>query len=153
MHTESASIALLVKPGFTFFDNSTGDGHLYFVASYQTSGADGRPQVMVMNFTDIKHDPDRSCVIHPGEHQWVKKTTGIAWPRARVMGVSVIVSCLESGDFESTYKPLSKDILNRVMAGARITKHLTPRNKNFLRAQALIPYNDDPLPFDDQPFK
>ncbi len=63
------------------------------------------------------------------------------------------MSRLVTGQYVAHHEPLNHRLMNRIMLGANKTKELTLRHKNFLRSQRLIPYLNDTLPFNAEPFK
>ena len=153
MNTGSSSASHQFLPGFTFFIED--DKHLQFVLSYETYGGESSDaELIIANFTDAKHDYENTCLIKVGEHEWInKKPTSIKWEHAWFIKVKDMQSRLQSGQYVVKHPPVSTRLMNRIIAGARKTKLLEKPFVRVLRDQFLIPYDNDPVAFDPEPFK
>ena len=131
------------------------DKHLQFVLSYETYGGESSDaELIIANFTDAKHDYENTCLIKVGEHEWInKKPTSIKWEHAWFIKVKDMQSRLQSGQYVVKHPPVSTRLMNRIIAGARKTKLLEKPFVRVLRDQFLIPYDNDPVAFDPEPFK
>ena len=154
MNTGTSSASLDIRPGFTFFlDPHGNDGHLQFVLSYETFGDKSTDaELIIVNFTDAKHDYENTCLIKIGEHEWIKKPTSIKWEHAWFIKATDLRKRL-SGEYAVKHPHISNRLMNRIVQGARKTKLLKPKFLSVLRSQYLIPYTNDPIPFDPEPFK
>jgi hypothetical protein len=82
--------------------------HLWVVCSEPDQ--DG--YAVVFNLTTRRVNSDTNCVIHPGEHPFVKRESVVAYERGQLMNIQAWVKAQKFG--AKTYPPVSDDLLLRI---------------------------------------
>lgn len=118
-----------IRPGFAFHYET--DDHLFFVASDFA-----QPDVLILSFTTVRKFSDRSCVIQPGEHPFVKVETCVAYNFAELQPSGAILEGIARGTIVP-YAPLTPELMNRIWDGASVTRHLPLKCRDLLNRQGL----------------
>ena len=109
-------------------------GHLWVVIS----DPEGYPQddVVIVNLTTDQAWKDRSCVLHPGEHPYIKHQTLVYYREtARVPPERMAV--LESGHLRMDAK-IAPRVLARIRMGAAASIFTPTGCVDVLRTQGLV---------------
>jgi hypothetical protein len=126
--------------GTTFFISP--DPHLWVIISDPVQNED---EIVHVNFTSINgtwgssNDPqnDRSCVIQPGEHEFVTHPTFVYYYGVQIVSLSFLQCRYESGRLRF-HKPVTRTLLNRIRQGAAVSDHFLPRAYDILQDQRLV---------------
>lgn len=88
--------------------------HLYAVITNPCDGS----QSLLVSFSSIKpgrfHDP--SCLVQPGEHEFIIKPTYVEYRMARIMRCDHIAKCVDGWTF-TPKGPISDALLERIHNG------------------------------------
>ncbi len=106
--------------------------HLWVVCSAPTP--DG--ECVIFNITTRRRDSDANCVIHPGEHVFVKQESVIAYERGRLIDLRMWSNAQKLG--AKAYPPVSRDLLFRIQQGA-LKSDLTPQKLQKIVMGSLVP--------------
>jgi len=110
-----------IKPGVVFWPIGL-EGqkiHPWIILSHPVDGC-----VLLANLTDVIHDPDEECVLQVGDHPCISKTSYVyfaskaEWPSKKMGHV------LAEGKLVTHYEDLSPEILAKVIAAARTSRHM-----------------------------
>ena len=119
-----------MEAGSTFkFGRST---HLWVVVS---DPALDRKHVVIANMTS--DGLDQSCVLEPGDHDFIRHRTFIRYDMARVTSDADLEQLAASGGI-MPHDPVSPDVLQRIREGAAITNRIPFGCKEVLINQSLI---------------
>lgn len=99
--------------GETFLNLVGPREHLWVVSTLQ----DVEGRVVIFNFTTCKPGPqcDHSCIVHPGEHPFVKHETVVFYAGGQVLPVEVARTHRDSFDLR---QPVNQGLLRRIQKGA-----------------------------------
>lgn len=75
---------------------------------------------------------DGTCIVRPGEHQFVREDSYVSYRQARVDPADVIHERVNSSTF-IPHQPASPELLLRLLAGLRTSPHTKP----FIKALGL----------------
>ena len=93
-----------------------------------------------MNVTSQRIDKDQSCVISPGEHDFIAHESVVLYAGARIVPESAILSAQTAGLLRF-HKRVGPSLLERIRAGAARTSYLPLAAKRILQAQKIIPWD------------
>lgn len=79
-----------LPPGFAFFRED--DKHLHFIAS----NAD-EPEVLVLSLTTQYRFTDSACVIQPGEHPFVTRSTSVSYRYGTIVTTQSVAEAANKG--------------------------------------------------------
>ncbi len=133
----------MLTPGDTFVndDRAGGPSHLWIVITRPTK----EREVVIVNVTSWRSLADPTCVLQPGDHQFVRRKSYIEYRRAKRVSVDEIRVLLNSGGCVE-YDTASPSLLERILDGAAERKDYIPHKcRDILRDQGLIPDNQDNL--------
>lgn len=117
--------------GDAFLLNAAGS-HLYFLLNDPIDG-----EAVMANFTTVSESiVDTPCVIHPGEHPFIKQESTISLDYCRIVDVPHLQRAELDGKVKRQ-KPVPKAILERVIDGL-LKSEQTPRDvKEFILDNGL----------------
>lgn len=109
--------------------------HVFVVISHPQSNYH---EVVLVNFTSYDESrKDSSCVLGPGDHSWIRKTTCISYRDARVASESQLDSLVTTGQLVPL-DPASDSLLGKILSGAERTDELPGKCRRVLEQQGLI---------------
>jgi hypothetical protein len=111
------------------------DDHLWIVASDPQVDAD---HVLIVNMTTLNSRKEQACLIEAGEHPWVRHRTCINYEDSKIVSLDKLRTLKNCG-LIAPQEPLAPRLLQRVRAGAAVSKRIPLDNKNVLVEQGLIP--------------
>lgn len=120
--------------GDTFLIPNLGDDHLWMIISDPTADA---TRVVVVCFLSWSPTLDQACVLHGGEHPFVKHETCVHYPWARIVPTAQLDEMRKRGDLISK-APLSAELLAQIR-GCAENGRLPTESYDFLRRQGLVP--------------
>ena len=125
----------MTKIGDTFlFVNPDVDSHLHIIISDPTQDSS---QLVTVNFTSWKYNKDQSCILNVGYHPYIKVRTCVDYRRDKLISLTDYERFMNAG-FISPHKPVSEDLLRRILNGAEVSPHLPLGNHKILVDQGLI---------------
>ncbi len=92
---------------FTVFDGKT--RHLWIALS---NPSDDPEHAVIVNFTTHTIDEESHCVVHKGEHPFIKHKTAIRYRDARVVALDQLEKLLNT-DLADQHSPLSDELLGQ----------------------------------------
>jgi hypothetical protein len=107
-----------------------GGNHFWVVISAPLNGL-----VLAINITDASHSPDSPCKIAPGEHPRIYKDSVAYYRKAREFEAARIDELLKNPQMLRQLEDCSPELLNRIIAGARVADDLTFRFLDYLPPQ------------------
>jgi hypothetical protein len=125
----------MVRVGDTFFFQLADQyDHLWVII---TSPTGLRGNFIAANMTSIKNGlpMDSSCLLHPGDHPFVRKPTEVHYIRAREWHVNGFDSMSSYGSQVKKHSPVSKAVLYRIQKGAIKSPFLKERLKEVVRSE------------------
>ena len=90
-----------------------------------------------MNITTWRDDKEEACIVDKGDHPWGIRKSCINYADAEIMSVDNY-DTLVGAALLNPQKPLSSDVLERVLDGAAASKQLTLGKREILAEQGLI---------------
>lgn len=121
-----------MNPGDTF--KIAGRIHLWIVIS---DPSQDRDSVVTVNMTDATTCPDQTCVIHPGEHTYVRKETCIFYGMAKIVSDQSLELQLSQGRLK-LHDPVDSTLLQRIRDGCIMSKQTPQIVKDILKNQRLV---------------
>lgn len=112
------------SPGTAFWPAGA---HPWVVISRTIKG-----KVLAVNLTGVDNCPDSPCKVNVGDHPSIKKPSAIFYRKAREFEAAKIDHELSSGVNAKKLAPCSKELLNRIIRGARQADDLTARFRDYL---------------------
>lgn len=94
-------------------------------------------RIATVNFTTWRADKDQSCVVDIGEHSFLTHRSCIHYDEDRLFPLDQYNSFLESGHI-IPHEPVSKHLLGRILAGAKVSPHIPFGKRQILIEQGLI---------------
>lgn len=116
--------------GDTFLPSGQIGSHLWVVIGINKTG-----QVAIVNFTTKRPGKDESCVIHAGEHPFVKHETIAEYRKARLLKAQDVEALEQYAGIKQA--PVSKSLLKRLQKGA-LTSDFTPQDIQQAVKESLI---------------
>lgn len=118
---------------FTYFDGS--DKHLWVVISDPDINA--TDFVVTVNLTTYQVGKESACVLNPGDHPFIKRTTCVQYADARPIASAILDKHLGNGRIVRQ-TPVSPQILARIRSGAAASCHIPLGCRKILVEQGLI---------------
>jgi hypothetical protein len=91
-----------------------------------------RPHVVMVSATTLTkglhYDP--ACVLNPGDHPFIHRTSYISYRHARVDPAADVESKILSG-YCTPHVPCQKQLLDRIVAGARLSRLISREFKQL----------------------
>jgi hypothetical protein len=110
------------------------DDHLWMVISDPAKAPD---QLVVVCFLSWQPQYDQACVLEAGDHPFIKHSTCVNYPGARVVSEAKLESLKARGAFR-TKDPLSTQLLTRIRASAA-NADIPTECYDILRRQGFVP--------------
>ena len=132
---------MTARAGDTFFapwPESDGVTHLFFVIS--DPSIDGKHVLAVPMMTWDADYKESTCLVHPGEHPFIRHTSFVNYDCAELTSADFIEERLASGAFRA-HKPASPELLEKIRTGAERSDFLALGYRDILEEQDLV----DPL--------
>jgi len=94
-------------------------------------------EVYVVSFSHWARNRDQSCVLHPGDHGTISGPTIIYYNNTVLESAAAIEAKIRARKYVRT-NPLRKDILQRILAGAAISRKVPRKCLKLLYDQQLL---------------
>jgi hypothetical protein len=128
----------VIRRGQTFVNKESRDvpSHLWVVVSDPVQDPE---QVVIVNITTLegKRDPDRTCVVMKGEHNFISRPSYVLYAEARIASVNSLGELLRT-KMLSPSTDASEEFLRKVIAGFGSSKLAPNKCKAILRPQGGI---------------
>ena len=116
---------MTVNEGDTFlFEYPEPYNHLFIVITKVENGT-----VACTMITSVKGNPnhdDPACIIHAGDHPFIKHDSFIAYKNTVIFEESMLIKNLENGIYPKK-EPVTPALLAKIKAGAFNSKKIQPR--------------------------
>jgi hypothetical protein len=116
-----------MNAGETFLMPDAIGGHLYCVLAVLEDGS-----ILVCHLTTGRRHSDRTCLIKPGEHSFVKQETSVLYSQAYVCAVGEQLEAFER-QIRKPFEPLSDGLLTRIKEGALVSPETPDKIKALLK--------------------
>jgi hypothetical protein len=110
------------------------DDHLWMIVSDPAADAEN---VVIVLFVSWTAKYDQACVLHGGEHPFVKHETCVQYPGAKVVSDAKLESLLQTGQLKPK-SPLSSELLALIREKAADSS-IPTRAYEILREQGYVP--------------
>lgn len=111
------------------------DPHLWVVISEPTKD---KNHLVTVNITSQRIDKDQSCVVYPGEHEFITRESVVLYSGARIVPEPAILTALSAGLLRK-HKRVGNTLLIRIRNGAAKTKFFPLAAKRIMIAQGILP--------------
>lgn len=107
--------------------------HLFFICNdpcfYPRMAKDA---FLGVNISSIKQgvDHDTTCVVFPGEHEFVSRPSFTFYGRAEIFGAESVAQRVESGEFR-THAPCSDSLFSRILQGFHTSPFVRPNIQKY----------------------
>ncbi|WP_435008693.1 hypothetical protein P12x_005897 [Tundrisphaera lichenicola] len=124
-----------MKPGDTFrpADPSV-DIHLWVIISDPDQDPN---RVLIVSLTTFKPKKESVCLLHPGDHPFIRHPTCVAYNLANAPSLAQLEGARASGRLIPDI-PVSEAVLRRIREGAALSTKLPIEYGELLDAQGLI---------------
>lgn len=125
-----------MKAGDTFLIEEPGtsyDSHLWMLIS----DPEADHFVILVNFTTWRPDKDQACIVEPGEHSYISRTTCVNYAKARQVSSAALQQLLDK-QLIKNLQPLSGNLLEKVRRGAGESKEIELGVWQILLDQGIV---------------
>ena len=119
--------------GSTFL-RSDSDKHLWILIS---DPAQDPQQVLIVNLTTLDDRKEKVCLLHVGDHPWIRHETCVNYADAVVTTVPKLLTAKDAGAIV-LQQPFSATVLQRIREGAMDSARLSLDNAEILITQGLV---------------
>lgn len=124
-----------MNAGDTFFlKRGVADRHLRVIISDPARFPD---QVVFVTMTSFDVTKEGVCRIQPGEHDWVKNLTCIAYDRIAMCRAEDLEN-MAGGSLITWGNPVSQELLTRIRTGASLSRDINPKFLDILLLQKVL---------------
>jgi hypothetical protein len=116
-----------MNAGDTFLMPDAIGGHLYCVLAVLEDNS-----IIVCHLTTSRRHSDRTCLIHPGEHSFIKQETSVAYVGAYICSAGDQLAAFER-QIRKPFEALSADLLARMRNGAVASLETSDKIKDLLK--------------------
>jgi hypothetical protein len=122
-----------MEAGTTFL-RADSDKHLWIVISDPAVDPD---QVLLVNLTTVDDRKEKVCLLHSGEHPWIRHETCVNYADAVVTTVTKLLAAKDAGAIV-LQQPLSAAVLQRIREAAMDSTRISLDNADILINQRLV---------------
>jgi hypothetical protein len=119
----------MITPGDTFLIPTPPDyeiKHLYIVAIVINDD-----EVLLVNITTQHENSDSSCVLTIGDHDFIDRDSVISYKDAIKTNTNILEMNVKNGKI-SPRKPVSRELLDRILKGASNSKFLPEELRQYI---------------------
>ena len=87
--------------------------------------------VLAFNLTDKAHYPGCSCILSPGDHEFIEKPSAVRYFSPKLWDPQQILAKINDGTFIQ-YANASEAVLEKIVLGAQQSEDLDPYFLQFL---------------------
>jgi CTP:molybdopterin cytidylyltransferase MocA len=121
--------------GGTTFLRADSDRHLWIIIS---DPAVDPNQVLIVNLTTVDDRKEKVCLLHPGDHPWIRHETCANYGDAVITTVTKLLAAKDGGAIV-LQPPLAAAVLQRIRAAAMDSTRLALDKADILINQGLVP--------------
>lgn len=124
----------MIKAGDSFLYKYPGnDRHLFIVVldEYDNGTDIICPCVMVTSWKDNPKLDDPACILHEGEHPFIRHKSYVAYSQVVLFEKDYIENCLEYGIFK-----VSEELLERIIKSASGSRKISKNNLKYFRIKS-----------------
>jgi hypothetical protein len=114
--------------------NAEINNHFFIIISDPSLDPD---RIVMANFTSWDRLKDKTCMVLPGEHPFVTRQSCIYYGHDKLLTVAIYDLFL-SRCLLTPQEPVSKGLLDRILAGAATSRDLPLGHRKILADQGLI---------------
>ena|SRR6266478_3788630 len=118
----------------TTFLRSDSDKHLWVIISDPKADAE---TVLIVNLTSLDVRKESVCVLHVGEHPWIRHDTCVNYADAVITSVPKLLAAKDAGAIV-LHDPVSDMLLRRIREGAMNSTRISLDNADILINQGLV---------------
>src|SRR5437588_4270426 len=119
--------------GTTFLRADT-DRHLWVVVSDPKVDPE---HVLIVNLTTVDDRKEQVCILHPGDHPWVKHDTCVNYGDSIVTTLAKL-NAGHSGGALRLHSPMKPEVLKKIRDGALDSERMQLDNADILINQGLV---------------
>jgi hypothetical protein len=94
-------------------------------------------QVLIVNFTSVDDRKEKVCLLHPGDHPWIRHETCVNYADAVVTTVSKLLAAKDGGAI-ILQELLSAAVLQRIREAAMGSTRISLDHADILINQRLV---------------
>jgi len=121
---------------FTFVDTAV-DLHRHLWAIISDPLIDVADPAIIVNFTTYNEGKDPTCILHVGDHPFIRRPTGVDYRNAIDVSNAGLEACANRGQVV-LQEPLKPEILHRIRQGAAESRFIPEGCRMVLVKQGLI---------------
>jgi hypothetical protein len=121
-----------MEAGTTFL-RSDSDKHLWIIISDPKADAEN---ILIVNLTSLDIRKENVCVLHVGDHPWVRHDTCVNYADAVVTSLPKLFAAKDAGAIV-LHDPVSEVVLGRIREGAMNSTRISLDNADILMNQGL----------------
>ncbi len=118
----------------TTFLRSDSDKHLWIIISDPKLDAEN---VLIVNLTSLDARKENVCVLHVGDHPWIRHDSCVNYADAVVASLTKLLAAKDAGAIV-LHDPIADDVLRRVREGAMNSTRISLNNADILINQGLV---------------
>jgi hypothetical protein len=122
-----------MEAGTTFL-RADSDRHLWILISDPAIDPD---QVLIVNLTSVDERKEKVCLLHPGDHPWIRHETCVNYADAVVTTVSKLLAAKDGGAI-ILQEPLSASVLQRIREATMDSTRISLDHADILINQRLV---------------
>ena len=93
-------------------------------------------EVLIVSLTEAHPKKDMACILKPGEHPALHKTTCVAYDLANAPSLSDLIRSRDAGGLIPA-QPMDATILDRIRKRSSLSKKMLPKHWHILDRQGL----------------
>lgn len=119
-----------MQPGDTFLGGGEihGADHLRLVLN---NPAAHEATALLVNLSTLRPDAETTCILRPGEHEFITRDSYVRYRSARAAKTADLEKLIKAGRLK-LHRPASRDLFEKVRAGARASPQLAAELKTLL---------------------
>jgi hypothetical protein len=106
--------------------------HLFILLTDYMLDEANTQSVLMVSLSSVKQNIpyDASCVLHAGEHSFVKRDSYVVYQKARIEATDKLLRGIKDGKL-IPQEPMKKEVFDKVIAGLLTSPFTTPTVLNF----------------------
>ncbi|HLN28208.1 MAG TPA: hypothetical protein VK395_10735 [Gemmataceae bacterium] len=118
----------------TTFLRSDSDKHLWIIVSDPRADAE---TILIVNLTSLDARKENVCVLHVGDHPWIRHDTCVNYADAVVTSLTKLFAAKDAGAIV-LHDPISDVVLRRIREGAMKSARISLDYADILINQGLV---------------
>jgi hypothetical protein len=108
--------------------------HLWVIISDPEQDSE---EVLIVSLTEYHPKKDTACILVPGDHPFIHKTSCVAYDLANAPSLDVLRQAQENGDLIAN-EPMRSDVLERIRKQSSLSRKMDPDLWDILDRQGLV---------------